>query len=451
MPGRKLDESPITSFHVRACAYTVGGFVCDGYILGSIALALPQITTQMRIGALWQGLLAASAFIGIFVGAVVFGPLTDRVGRQKILVGDLAVFVLVSAAQFVAAGPLVLFALRLLLGVAIGADYSIGPALLSEFVPRLRRGRLLSSLNATWTVGFVGAYAVGLAIQGPLGPGAWRWLLASSAVPGLVTLLLRIGTPESPRWLYSRGRVAEARAVVTKYFGPGYEIDDLALTDGTARYRELFSRKYRGRVVFAGMFWFCQVFPYFGISTFLPSIVKTLGVGNDELSQVLFNLLLLAGAVAGWFVMDAIRRRSMVIWSFVIVTVAMLVLGVDPGAPPGLLIPVFLVIAFVISAAADLESVYPAEMFPTEVRASGAGIAAAVSRIGAAISTFALPSVLTALGIGPTMLILAGVTAAGVAFSVPLAPETRGITLTDAARAGRLATTERGISDVETR
>lgn len=438
MAGKRLDESPITPFHVRACVYTVGGYICDGYILGTIGLALPQISTQMHLGALWQGLLGASALIGIFAGSALFGPITDRIGRQKMLVGDLVLFIVASIAQFFVGGPVLLFVARLFLGIAIGADYAIGPALLSEFVPRRRRGRLLSSLNATWTVGYVAAYGVGLAIQGPLGDSAWRWLLASSAVPAFVTLLLRLGTPESPRWLLSKGRVEEARKVVDEYFGPEYELDEPAVEEGRTRYRELFTRKYLGRTVFAGMFWFCQVFPYFGIGTFLPSIVKAMNLGEGALSEILFNVLLLAGAVVGWFVMDAIARRSMVIWSFVIVTAALLFLGIVPGAPVWLLIPVFLIVAFVISAAADLESVYPSEIFPTEVRASGAGLAAAISRVGAAISTFLLPSVLAGLGIGPTMLVLAGVTAVGLVISVPLAPETRSVALTDAGRAGRL-------------
>lgn len=433
-PTKPLDDSPITAFHVRACLYTVGGFVCDGYILGTIGLALPQITDQMGLNTVWQGLLGASALIGIFVGAFVFGPITDKVGRQKMLVFDLLLFIVASILQLFVTGPVALFVLRFLLGVAIGADYAIGPALLSEFVPKRRRGRLLASLNATWTVGFVAAYGVGILIQGPLGDDAWRWLLASSAIPAIITLLLRLGTPESPRWLVSKGRIDEARKVVDEYFGPEYELEP-AQEEGTpTRYRELFSRRYLGRTVFAGMFWFCQVFPYFGIGTFLPSIIEAFGIGSGVLGEVLFNLFLLAGAAVGWLVMDAISRRSFVIWSFVIVGVALLVLGLNPDMPTVILIPVFLVVAFVISAAADLESVYPSEIFPTEIRASGTGLAAGVSRVGAAISTFVLPSVLDGLGIGPTMLILAAVVGLGAAISIPLAPETRHVTLHQASK-----------------
>src|SRR5690606_27682768 len=179
-------------------------------------------------------------------------PITDRIGRQKMLVADLVLFIIASVLQLFVTGPIALFALRFLLGVAIGADYAIGPALLSEFVPKRRRGRLLSSLNATWTVGFVAAYGVGFVLEGPLGDDAWRWLLASSAVPAFITLLLRLGTPESRRWVVSKGRVAEARKVVDEYFGTEYALEEVPPPEQRTRYRQLFTREYFGRTFFAG-------------------------------------------------------------------------------------------------------------------------------------------------------------------------------------------------------
>ena len=434
---KQLDESPLTRFHLRVCLYTVGGFFCDGYILGSIGLALPLLTSEMNLGPWWEGWLAASALIGIFAGALIFGPLTDKIGRQKLLLFDLILFVVASLAQLWVTEPVLLLVLRLLLGIAVGADYAIGPALLSEFVPRRFRGRLLSSMNATWTDGFVASYGVGIALQSSMGQDAWKWMLASSAVPAVITLLMRLGSPESPRWLMSKGRVDEAQKIVTKYYGPEYTAQELISDEPAqkANYAALFSRKYIGRTVFAGMFWFCQVFPYFGIGTFLPRIVESFGLGEGHMGEILFNVLLLAGAAAGMFLMDRIPRRAFLIWSFAIVGAALLYLGIQPNAPLVILVPVFLIVAFVLSAAADLETVYPAEIFPTEVRASGVGVASAISRAGAAISALLLPSILDDLGIGPTMLILAGVVGLGLVISIPLAPETRGISLDEAGRA----------------
>lgn len=389
----------------------------------------------MGLGSLWQGLLGAAALIGIFVGALAFGPITDRFGRQKLLVLDLAVFVVASLAQLFVSTPGPLLALRLLLGLAVGADYAIAPALLAEFVPSRRRGSLLASLNTVWTIGFVAAYGVDLWLQHWLGAGSWRWMHAASAVPAFLTLLLRLGTPESPRWLLSQGRVEEARAVVKEYIGPQYDLEDIedpASQPSRVGYAELFRPPWRTRTLFAGGFWFCQVFPYFGIGTFLPTIVAALGIG-DTTGEILYNLVLSIGAVAGLALMDALSRRGFVIWSFAIVAVTLLVLGIAPHGPLALVLPVLLVLAFVISAAADLEGVYPAELFPTHVRATGVGLAAAISRAGAAISTFVLPSLIGGIGIGPTMLVLTAVSVLGLLISIALAPETRRVSLNIAA------------------
>ncbi len=365
----------------------------------------------------------------------MFGWVTDLVGRQVMYVIDLLVFVVCSALQFFVEGPWQLFILRLLMGIAIGADYAIGPALLAEFVPRRQRGPLLASLNAVWTVGFVAAYVVGYFMQ-DIGPEAWRWMLASSAAPAVLVLFLRLGTPESPRWLMSKGRVEEARQVVREYINPDADVEDLAIEDeARTSYRMLFSRRWRRRTAFAGLFWFCQVVPYFAIFTFLPAILDELGISGEFSGEILLNLFLLAGALVGVVIMNLIPRRGFLIWSFAILAATSAMLGVWPDAPVAVIMACFAIFAFVIAAAADLESVYPSEIFPTEVRASGVGMAAAISRIGAAIGTFLLPTSVAQLGVGPTMLGATAILVLGLVISVAWAPETRDLTLLEAGTA----------------
>ena len=430
-----IDEAPLNGFHLRVAAYTTGGYFVDGYILGMIGIALALLGPQLGLGAVWTGLIGASALAGIFVGGLVFGWMTDKVGRQTMYVADLIVFVVASVLQFFVEGPLALFVLRFIMGIAIGADYAIGAALLSEFLPSKQRGSLLACLNAVWTVGFVAAYVTGYFMQG-LGPEAWRWMLASSAVPATLVLLMRLGTPESPRWLLSKGRVEEARRVVKDYIHPDADIDDLVAERGNeTSYRMLFSRGLRKRTAFAGLFWFCQVVPYFAIFTFLPTILEGLGMSGGFSSEILLNLFLFAGAIVGVVIMDMMPRRTFVIGSFAILAAVGAVLGAFPGAPVTVILILFSVFAFVIAAAADLESVYPTEIFPTEVRASGVGLAAAISRIGAAIGTFLLPTSVAQLGTGPTMLAATAVLVVGGILSVAWAPETRHVPLSTASRA----------------
>jgi MFS transporter, putative metabolite transport protein len=435
-----IDDAPLNGFHVRVAAYTTGGFFIDGYILGMIGIALVQIGPQLGLGSVWTGLIGASALAGIFFGAPLFGWVTDRVGRQTMYVIDLLVFLVASIAQFFVEGALALLVLRLVMGIAIGADYAIGGALLSEFLPKKQRGTLLACLNAIWTVGFVAAYVVGYFLQ-ELGPEAWRWMLVSSAVPTAIVLALRLGTPESPRWLLSKGRVEEARSVVREYIHPDADIDDLvaeqAELEGRAErdtgYRRLLSGDLRRRTAFAGLFWFCQVVPYFAIFTFLPTVLEGLGVSGRFSSEILLNLFLFAGAIAGVVVMDMMGRRFFTIGSFVILAALGALLGLFPSAPVGVILVLFAAFAFVIAAAADLESVYPAEIFPTELRASGVGLAAGISRIGAALGTFLLPISVAELGTGATMLAATAVLLLGAVISYAWAPETRNVALAEAA------------------
>ena len=111
----------------------------DGFILGGIGLVMPALTSDLSLSATWQGLIGASALIGIFFGGPIGGYLADKIGRKPMFIVDLAVFLLGSAAQFFVVDEWQLFLIRLLMGMAIGADYAIGWPLLVEFSPaRLR-------------------------------------------------------------------------------------------------------------------------------------------------------------------------------------------------------------------------------------------------------------------------------------------------------------------------
>jgi len=430
-----MDDVALNKFHLRVTAYTTGGMFCDGYILGIIGFALALMGSQLHLNAVWNGLLGASALIGIFFGSLVFGWITDRIGRQVVYTLDLAFFIVGSILQFFVSNAVELFILRLIMGFAVGADYALGPALLAEFVPRKQRGPILASLNAVWTLGYVVSVVVGYGIQG-LGPNAWRWMLASSAIPAIIVLFLRLGTPESPRWLISKGRVEEARRIVKQYIGANVDISDLLLeakNHPKQSYRKLFSAKWRKRSAFGGLFWFCQVVPYFAIFTFVPQIFKSLHMTQPFLSSLVLNLFTLVGAVVGVVIMNKISRRFFTIWSFVIMGLSLLILGFWPSVI-GLVVTCFALFAFVISAAGNLETVYPAELFPTEIRASGVGLTAAISRIGAAGGTFILPISIAGIGLGPSMIIAAVILFIGMVISIAWAPETRTLTLADASQ-----------------
>lgn len=429
-----IDDLPIGRFHIKIAGLTFGAHFTDGYILGLIGIALTLLNPQMQLDAFWQGLIGASALIGLFLGSLFFGWFSDRVGRQKIFLVSFLLIAVASVMQFYVETAIGLVLCRILIGIGLGGDYSVGHAMLAEFAPRKHRGILLGSFSVVWTCGYVAATFIGTAMLS-LGDDAWRWMLASSAIPAVVILIARIGTPESPRWLVNQGRIAEARAVVKKFLGDNVELDETRSTETRSGYAVLFSREYRKRTAFNCLFFVCIVMPYFAIYTFLPTILQKMGLAEGFGTEMMLNLLLILGALIGIWCTVKFSRRGFLINSFIILAVALFLLAVLPSSAAWLMVLVFGVFTLVLSAVSNLVGVFPAESFPTEVRASGIGLATAVSRLGSAVSTFLLPLSVAGIGMSPTMAILAGVLAFGALISWAWAPETKSLTLSQAGKA----------------
>lgn len=431
-----MDDLPLSQFHIRATIYTTGGKFCDGYILGVIGIALSLLGPQMELNSLWYGLIGSAALIGLFLGSFFFGWLTDKIGRKPIYLTTIGLFVLLSIPQYFVTSPEQLFIIRLLMGFAISAEYATGATLLSELLPKKQRGTVLACLNGMWTVGFVFSVIVSYAVLSFEGDEVWRWMLASSAVPALILLLMRLNSPESPRWLISKGRIKEAEAIVDKFFGENVRIDDLQLEENKkTNIKELFSKNYRTRSAFAGLFWCLHVLPYFGMMTFAPVVFENLNLNDEFLSTLISNLFQLAGAVVGVVIMDKVTRRSFVIYSFFVLALSIGLLVVIPNPSSFMVVGCFAIYVFVASASGNLQTVYPSEIFPTHIRSTGVGFATMISRIGAAIGTFLLPISLDTLGITFTMAILAGLLLLGAILSIMWAPETRNISLSEASKA----------------
>jgi MFS transporter, putative metabolite transport protein len=415
----------------RITLATAWGEGLDGYDLGIISVIVVLITKDLGITPGWVGLIGASSLLGIFFGAPVFGYLTDRFGRRRLFTLDLALFLAAGVLQAFAQEAWQLFALRLVLGLAIGAEYAIGAPMLAEFVPARGRGFRLALLEVCWYVGFLVSVLVG---YGLLALGVhWRWILATSAVPALVTLALRVGLPESPRWLLSRGRTEEARRIVSRYLGGDayFDLEDFA---GESRQRAglatLFAPGLRGRTIFVCTFWACLVAPYFAIFTFAPQVLTSLDLSSERAGTIATNGLAALGAVAGLFIVERFGRRQMLIGPFWISAAALFVVGFWSHAPAAVIVVSFGVYAFVNAVSGDLTAVYPAEVFPTDVRTSGVGLASAASRIGAAIGTWLLPVGIASIGTGACLVIGGVVCVAGALVSHAMAPETTGRSLT---------------------
>ncbi|WP_250536428.1 MFS transporter [Caballeronia sp. AZ10_KS36] len=432
-----IEELPTNGFHKRIAIVAAGGPFCDGYLLGIIVVALPFIAKDLALSAVQIGLIGASSLIGMFLGGVVFGPMTDRFGRQKMYVLNLAVFVICSLAHLFVHDMTTLFVLRFVMGVALGADYPIATALAAEFLPRKLRGPVLASLVLLLWVGYTLSLATGLIINGSES-GVWRYVLASAAIPSAVFLLLRLNIPESPRWLISAGRVEAARRIVTQHLGPLVDFDALVAETrvsttrrgmGLSKIRELLSRGYGRMLLFCSIFWMCQIAPSFAIKTFQPMLLQSLGVTQPLAGSLVIISFAIVGTAIGMFVVNRIGRRTLCLASFVLATLALFLLATPMSSIGTIAIGLFILFTVAEAAGSGLQFIYPNEVFPTDLRATGMGLAMSASRIGAAAGTFLLPTVLVRFGSATGLLIAGGISLIGLLVSVRMAPETRNASL----------------------
>ena len=416
-----LDEAPLRRVHILAAGAILGGAILDGYVLGIIGPVMDAASSELGLTALGQGLIAASALIGVFIGGLFFGSLADKVGRKPVFSWSLGAFIVLSLLQLVVTDVWQLVAIRLALGLAVGVEYAVGASMLAEFSRRKGRGVLLGAFEVSWIVGFIAAYIIGHYV-----PGSWRIMLATSAVPAIITFVMRIGLPESPYWLHSQRRTDEAEQIISKHFGPNLtlpEVQDEAAPK--ARFKDLWTRSTWKPHAFAGIFWFCQVGPFFAIFTFLDPVFDSLGIEGGTTIELVNNGIQLAGALFGLYLLHKLARRSFVIWTFGIMFAALLVLGVFPSAPMWLTIVLFAVYLFVAPASNNIERVYPAEIFDTSLRATGIGMAAAFSRVAAIATTYLLPLAMEHIGASGAMIILAAFPLLGLVVSIAWAPETK--------------------------
>lgn len=415
-------------FLYRLSAIIAGGMFIDGFILGGIGLVMPALTADLGLSAVWQGLIGASALIGIFFGGPIGGYLADKIGRKPMFIVDLAIFLVGSAAQFFVAEPWHLFVIRLVMGMAIGADYAIGWPLLAEFSPAQLRGKLLAFQEVAWYVGYLLSYALGYFMSSAI-HADWRIILGMSTIPSLIVFLLRLGTPESPRWLLSKGRVEEGMAVAKEYMEEVDIAEMLNEKQGTTSFGKLFSPQYIKSTVFVCMYWVCNVTPYFAIATFAPIVLESLGVEDGLAGALLLNGVVVAGSLLSMFLIERVGRRKLAIPPMWIAAIALVVIGLFAHVSPIIILVCFMIFSFFNAVSTALTGVYPGEVFPTEIRGAGVGFATAFSRIGAAIGTFILPMSVAGLGVGATMLIAAGICVLGAVISQYLAPETKGLSL----------------------
>ena len=407
----------------------------DGYVIVIVGIALTQISPQWNLTAAQSGAIGAAALFGLMIGGIVFGYITDKLGRELMYVIDIIAICALSILQAFTQDATQLVLCRLLMGIAIGADYPIASSLVSEFSTREHRGFMVGVIELMWYVGAVVAAVVGFALLN-LGDDGWRWMFASAALPGILLLLGRLGTPESPRWLANKGHREEARVVLEKVFGTETDIseflEEMEQPVVKTTFTKIFTGKYLGRSIFCGAFWMLQVIPLFALYTFGPQIFEALHITGGLWIEIINNLFFTIGCIPALLLISRVGRRPVLVWSFAFMFLGLLLVAIAGTSLLWLILLGLTVFAVSTGGPGILCWVYPNELFPTEVRASATGLATGISRLGSAVGTYFVPIMIVGLGVQATMFIMAGLCLAGWILCLVMAPETMGKTLAQA-------------------
>ena len=427
---RLLDEARMTPLHRRIWLVAALGLLLDGFDFFVIGVCLPLIAVDFDLTPGTTGLLASAAVLGSVLGAVVLGPVADRIGRRLVFRLDLLLFVAAALASALAWDVWSLISFRFLLGVAIGADYPLSSSYAAEVAPRRHRDRLLVGVISFQAVGSLLGVSLGLlAIRANPAPDAWRWILGAGALLAVLVVIARHGLPESPRWLLSQGRREEAAEVVTRLVGQRVRPEQVTtIPEERVPWSRLFGSALRRRTVFTSVPWFLMDIVVYGVGVFTPTILaglvvdQNVGSTGSTVNAVTTGLretgvtdvFLVLGFVAALLLVRRVGAYRLQVTGFVAVAVGLVLLAVSSALPGGA--EQYYWLAFVGFAVSNFFQnmgpnpttfLMPAVTFPTSVRATGAGFAAASGKAGAVVVTLGFPSLQDRLGLAPTVGLMA--------------------------------------------
>jgi putative MFS transporter len=427
----RLNRLPPTPTHRHATIIAgIGTFfdLFDIFLAGVLGAVLTQ---QFALDRLSLPAALSSAFVGMFIGAIVLGRFADRFGRRTAFLLNLGIYSVFTLAGAFSVNATMLIVSRFLAGIGIGAELTLVDAYLSELLPARLRGRYTAW---AYTLGFLGIPAAGLLGRvlvplEPFGVEGWRWLFVAGSLGAVIVWFVRRRLPESPRWLESVGRTAEAEAIVERMeqeVGEGVRLPpsrsalrrpgkpdttDVRLKPDTAVKRLSLSSvirgQYRSRMIMLGVFHVFQTIGYYGFGTLVPLVLAA--KGYSIVTSLTFTTLTFIGYPIGSALSLPMVERVDRKWLIAGSASLMSVLGVGMGYSSS---PVAIVVlGFLYTAISNIFSnglhIFQVEIFPTAVRTTAAGACYGLSRLSSAAMPFVLLPVLERWGAGAMFVVVA--------------------------------------------
>ncbi|RUR01099.1 MFS transporter [Labedella endophytica] len=398
----RLDRLPFTREHRRLLVGSGVGWALDAMDVGlvSFVIAALAITWPDDIGSF--GFVASAGFLGMAIGASVGGLLADRIGRRQVFAFTLLLFGLATGLSALAWSVGVLIALRFVVGLGLGAELPVASTLVSEFAPPRIRGRIIVILESFWAVGWTVAALIGFFVI-PTSDAGWRWALALGAVPAVYAVVIRLGLPESVRFLESKGRIGEAEATVRRFeesagvpapaVAPS-TVAEVPAPSAPARLSGLFAAPIRRQTISLWIVWFCVNFSYYGAFIWLPTIL--VASGFDLVRGFGYTLIITLAQLPGYAVSAVLVEkwgRNRTLATFLVGSAVSATLFGLASAEWQVIGAGMLLSFFNLGAWGALYAVTP-ELYPTPLRGTGAGWAAGVGRIASIIAPLIVPALL---------------------------------------------------------
>lgn len=408
----------------------LGGVFMDAYDFSSIAYGITDIKKQFGLDGFMTGLVNASIMVGSVVGAMVGGPLVDRLGRYRLFMADMVFFVVAAIGCALAPNEWVLIGFRFVMGIGVGLDLPVAMAFLAEFSSLRGKGNRSQRVNS-WSPAWYAATGTGylvvllffLALPESGQPLLWRFVVGFGAVPALVVLLVRRRyLRESPQWLANQGDLKGAVDILRASYGIDAVLDpsvgDRTAAVGQRTWREsfalLWSKRYRLRTLAGLAVSVFSTFGYNAVAYGTPLIISTLfarGPFTTIVSSLVINLCFgVGGGLVGVASVSRLGSRRLTMIGFALQSVALLVLALT-GAPTGALVFVCLAMLalFILAQSAGPGAqlmAYATLSYPTSLRGVGVGLNEGVKRAFSIVSLITFPMLAASLHSGVFWVIL---------------------------------------------
>ncbi|KRG08206.1 sugar porter family MFS transporter [Staphylococcus sp. NAM3COL9] len=416
------------------------GGLLYGYDMGVISGALLFIKDDIPLNSFTEGLVVSSMLVGAIVGSGASGPMSDRLGRRRVVFIIAIIYIVGALILALAPSMQVLVIGRLVIGLAVGGSTAIVPVYLSEMAPTEQRGSLSSLNQLMITIGILSSYLINYAFTPIEG---WRWMLGLAIVPSLILLIGVAFMPESPRWLLEHRSEKAARDVMKltfKHSEIDKEIADMKeinnISDST--WNVLKSAWLRPTLLIGCVFALLQqIIGINAIIYYAPTIFSKAGLGNATsiLGTVGIGAVNVIVTIVAINIIDKIDRKRLLIIgnigmvaSLLIMAILIWSIGIQSSAWIIVACLTLFIIFFGFTWGPVLWVMLP-ELFPMRARGAATGMAALVLSIGSLLVAQFFPLLTDVLPVEQVFLIFAAIGIVALIFVIKYLPETRGRSL----------------------